>query len=120
MRPYLNTAYQRIRYCIGGADFSVYKDQLGDDPYKWVGQVFSDEGYMSTTVNVNKKFGGVHAEIRAPKGTNGGYLGNLPDGTHNNEAEWLLPRGSSMVVTGVEFHPGTHIVTKIYTEVVDN
>jgi hypothetical protein len=102
-----------------GTAFSAYSTQLGDDPSKWVGKTFEDKGYMSTTVDFNQSFSGVKAVIRAPKGTKGGFLGNLPGGTHNNELEILMARGTKMAITGVQYNPTGKWVTGITAEVID-
>jgi hypothetical protein len=102
-----------------GTAFSAYSAQLGDDPSKWVGKTFEDKGYMSTTVDFAQSFSGVKAVVRAPKGTKGGFLGNLPGGSHNNEQEILMARGTKMVITGVQYNPTGKWITGITTEVID-
>lgn len=77
------------------------------DLHDHVGKVFSDDGFMSTTIVEHGVWGGdIKMKIDMPQGTMGRWVGNGIS-HHNSEREFILARGTSMMITGVEDVPGT-------------
>jgi len=105
-----------------GIEVETLSDLLGSDQPGWVGQTIEDKAYISTTVNKKRTFPGVSMEIRVPKGSKGGYLGNLPGGVHNNEQELLLGRGQKLLIKKVESGGlfGNQGIKKIIAEIVED
>jgi hypothetical protein len=88
-----------------GTEPEAFISQLGSDPQKWIGGVFTDKGFMSTSIDKSSAFGApVKATILAPKGTKGGYLGDLPPPHRHNEGEkeMLLSPGVRMRIIRVD------------------
>lgn len=74
------------------------------DLHKHVGKVFSDDGYYSTTIVEKGVWGGdIRLQIDMPQGTLGRWVGNGVS-QHTNEKEFILARGTKMMITGVEDH----------------
>jgi len=67
-----------------------------------VGSTFSDKGFGSCTIRrrFSESWGaGVLFEIRVPKGTRGGYVGNVSQ--HRDEKEFILPRNAMYRVVSI-------------------
>jgi hypothetical protein len=106
-------------YGVSDKDYTVYRafrnEQLVNNHDKLVGRVFREPGFLSTTLNprVATKFydmkqhmtGGttnaVVLRMRKPAGTQGLYLNANPRSPTAWEHEFLMPRNTSFVVTGV-------------------
>jgi hypothetical protein len=102
-----------------GTDTDVYKSQLGNDPKQWVGKTFTDKGFLSSSIDESASFGGLKVKILAPKGTKGGYLGNLPPPHRHNkgEKEMLLAPGTRMRIIGVDIGQ-TGRLENVTTEII--
>jgi len=66
-----------------------------------VGKVFSDKGFMSTSLEKGNAFGGGDLlEISVPKGSHGAYVGDISSAGHY-ETEVLFDAGQVMRITDV-------------------
>ena len=66
-----------------------------------VGKVFSDKGFMSTSLEKGNAFGGGDLlEISVPKGSHGAYVGHISSAGHY-ETEVLFDVRQVMRITGV-------------------
>ena len=74
-------------------------ENLSDE--ELVGKVYTDNGFMSTSLNRNDAFSGkVQLEIEVPAGTNGAYVGYI--GQHGHaESEVLLNMGQYLKIKNV-------------------
>jgi len=99
-------------------DEKALNDLLGPDMKKWAGQGYSDKGYTSTSVKPGGGFRGIPMEIRVPKGTPAGYLGNLPGGgiIAAGEQELLLGRGQKFRILKVKGGRRPKIIAEIVRE----
>lgn len=64
------------------------------------GKIFSDKGFMSTSIEKGNSFGGDLLEISVPKGSHGAYVGHISEAGHY-ETEVLFDAGQVMRITGV-------------------
>lgn len=79
----------------------------GQDPTTLVGAVFSDKGFVSTTIKQSGVFGGdVQLVIDVPKGARARYVQNISQ--HKAEQELLLARDTKIQVTEVEVIQNTY------------
>ncbi len=78
---------------------------------KYVGKVFSDKAFCSTStkreaaLDFAKTWDGTMIEIDAPKGANGVFMGSMSkrnQANGNDEKEVLLQKGSVFRITGIE------------------
>lgn len=97
-------------------DEDALKDLLGSDQKRWTGQAYSDKGYTSTSIKPRGGFEGIPMEIRVPKGTPAGYLGNLPGGSFTSEQEMLLGRGLKFRILKVKDGRKPTIISEVINE----
>jgi hypothetical protein len=99
-------------------DENTLKELLGPDMKKWTGQGYTDKGYTSTSIKPGGGFRGLDMEIRVPKGTPSGYLGNLPGGGlfAAKEQELLLGRGQKFRILKVKGGRRPKIIAEIIKE----
>lgn len=80
--------------------------QYGDDWSRFVGKTYRDSGYMSTTAlhgNAVATAKPVVFEIDVPAGIGrGAYINQYAGQYQDVEFEFLLPRGSQFIITGIE------------------
>lgn len=66
-----------------------------------IGNIISDDGFMSTSLNREDAFGGeIRYEISVPEGANGAYVGYLSHAQHY-ESEVLFDCGQMLQITDV-------------------
>lgn len=93
--PQACTVYRGASAVALGSLQNVPDDQL-------VGSFFSDNGFMSTSINSEDSFGGeIKLVIDVPAGAKGAYVGYLSQLGHS-ESEVLFDMGSVMQITKVE------------------
>lgn len=93
--PQACTVYRGASAAALGSLQNVPDDQL-------VGSFFSDNGFMSTSINSEDSFGGeIKLVIDVPAGAKGAYVGYLSQLGHS-ESEVLFDMGSVMQITKVE------------------
>lgn len=93
--PQACTVYRGASAAALGSLQNVPDDQL-------VGSYFSDNGFMSTSINSEDSFGGeIKLVIDVPAGAKGAYVGYLSQLGHS-ESEVLFDMGSVMQITKVE------------------
>jgi hypothetical protein len=86
----LNRGYlERNTILSRGVSQDIFKDMN-------IGDVFTDHGYISTTVNERASFGGIKIRIEAPAGTKGQAVDTIS--RHRGEREFLLPRGTKFKI----------------------
>lgn len=100
---------------------SLFGDDWRDKPLSQlrlenVGKVIYDDGFSSTSIerNIAKTFAntwnGTVMEIKAPKGSNGIFMGDISQ--HPYEKEVLLQRGSGFRIEGVDKDPNGEYVVR--------
>ena len=82
-------------------------------PENLAGKMIQDGGYMSTAIGKTGFGGNVNMHIFVPAGTHGIPTHGIFDdgGTHPNENEFILPRGTMMLISKDEMVGGTRHVT---------
>jgi hypothetical protein len=87
-----------------GSDLKVFGVTNVGDLQKMVGKTVTDKGFMSTSINEKKKFGGqVSMEIHLPTGAKVSYVAGFSQ--HPGEQELLLDKGMQYKIKSVEKDP---------------
>lgn len=69
------------------------------NPEKLVGHVFTEKGFMSTSIAPHGSFSGVKCHFIVPKGAKGLFV--APVSKYSTELEYLLPRNTSFAIKDV-------------------
>lgn len=84
-----------------GASLSSLGEYTNATDEELIGNIISDNGFMSTSLNREDAFGGeVRYEISVPEGANGAYVGYLSR-TQHYESEVLFDCGQMLQITDV-------------------
>lgn len=84
-----------------GASLSSLGEYADASDSELIGNIISDDGFMSTSLNSGDAFGGeVRYEISVPEGANGAYVGYLSHAQHY-ESEVLFDCGQILQITDV-------------------
>ena len=84
-----------------GASLSSLGNYANTSDEELIGNIISDDGFMSTSLNREDAFGGeVRYEISVPEGANGAYVGYLSHAQHY-ESEVLFDYGQMLQITDV-------------------
>lgn len=84
-----------------GASLSSLGEYANSTDAELIGNIISDDGFMSTSLNSGDAFGGeVRYEISVPEGANGAYVGYLSQAQHY-ESEVLFDYGQMLQITDV-------------------
>jgi hypothetical protein len=100
---------------MGDAFKSITQNSSEADLQKLVGQTFKEHSYASTTSSLRAadnfmSSGRVMFEIEAPKGTKGAWVGGSDRGQHPYEHEFVMPRGNSYAVVGIQTRPNPNSI----------
>lgn len=83
-----------------------------------VGKVWSDKGYLSTTIVQGGVWSGnVFIHIDVPKGSLGRWVGNGVS-THTGEREMILARGTKMMITKVEWNGQAKGIVNVFMRII--
>lgn len=84
-----------------GASLSSLGNYANATDEELIGNIISDDGFMSTSLNREDAFGGeIRYEISVPEGANGAYVGYLSHAQHY-ESEVLFDCGQMLQITDV-------------------
>lgn len=84
-----------------GASLSSLGNYANATDEELIGNIISDDGFMSTSLNRENAFGGeIRYEISVPEGANGAYVGYLSHAQHY-ESEVLFDCGQMLQITDV-------------------
>lgn len=109
----MDSAFRKLKtdkayYSLRKLDKSVFSNLFGDDTSKWVGQIFNDKGYVSSSVSSDGFYGEINLCIRVPKGASAAYVESIS--SFKSEEELLLNRDSSFRIVAVEEDGGEYEV----------